>query len=122
MRDGYTSLKMSDGSNVAEHIVIAERILKRPIGKNEVHHVNYIKKDNRNENLVICQDRNYHKLLHVRTDALAECGNANYRKCWICKQYGDPAEMINKKKRSYAGNYVHDKCDKEYYRKSYTKL
>lgn len=73
---------------VYEHVIIAERALGRylPDGV-EVHHVNSDGRDNRPTNLVICQDRAYHKLLHVRTRVLKAGGNPNTeRVCSICRQ------------------------------------
>ncbi len=49
------------------HRMIAERALGRPLPKGaEVHHWNMDKTNNRNLNLVICQDTAYHNLLHAR--------------------------------------------------------
>ena len=56
---------------VREHIFVAEKILGKPLPpKAVVHHINEDKTDNRPENLVICQDRTYHFLLHRRKKAL----------------------------------------------------
>jgi hypothetical protein len=77
------------------HIALVERARggrPLPVGA-EVHHVNEDKRDNRHGNLVVCQDGAYHRLLHQRTRALRACGNANYRKCAICKRYDDPGNM-----------------------------
>src|SRR3990172_5671100 len=52
---------------IYEHVLIAEKALGRHMPKGaQVHHWNEIESDNRNTNLVICQDIGYHKLLHKR--------------------------------------------------------
>ena len=56
---------------VLEHRLIAEKALSRYLKTIEVVHLaNEVKRDNRNQNLVICQDENYHRFLHVRTRAI----------------------------------------------------
>ena len=71
-----------------EHVVVAERVLGRSLPDlSVVHHMNEMKSDNRPENLVICPDEMYHNLLHKRMRARAACGNANFLKCKVCKQY-----------------------------------
>lgn len=91
-----------------EYIFICEKILGRKLKKSEViHHVDSNFKNNANTNLVICQDTSYHGLLHQRTRAYKASGHADWRKCWICKQYDDPKNMYisNNKKTCY-----HNKC------------
>lgn len=79
----------TDGQgHVLEHIVIAERALGRylPSGA-EVHHVDENTSNNANANLVICQDKAYHKLLHYRARVVAAGGNPNTEKiCNDCIQ------------------------------------
>jgi hypothetical protein len=85
---------------VREHVVIAERALGRSLPeKAEVHHANEIKRDNRPGNLVVCEDRAYHMLLHKRMRALDECGHADWIRCEGCRRYRDPAEMSVRKNK-----------------------
>lgn len=95
-----------------EHTVKAEKAFggQLPHGC-VVHHLNYNKKDNRNENLVICPDSSYHHLLHLRTNALNACGNAGWLKCWICKEYDDPSNLTVTKRGSGSILSYHKKCN-----------
>lgn len=91
-----------------EHRVIAEKVLGKPLPPGaDIHHYNGHDPSNKYD-LVICEDRHYHRLLDVRGKALMACGNANWRKCKYCHQYDDPRNLhINKKSRSA----YHNKCN-----------
>jgi hypothetical protein len=79
---------------VLQHVAIAERVMGKPLpAQAEVHHVNGVRNDNRNQNLVICEDHAYHMLLHVRQRALDACGNPNYRKCSYCGEWDDSENL-----------------------------
>jgi len=76
------------------HIQKAEIVLGRKLKKLEIaHHFDGDKLNNANANLIICENQAYHLLLHQRKRAHIVCGNANWRKCVICKQYDDPRNL-----------------------------
>jgi hypothetical protein len=100
---------------VFEHILIVEKALGKYLPpKAVVHHPDERRAENSGP-LVICQDNAYHRLLHRRMAALKACGNADWLKCWICKTYDDPQNLIVKTGNPYT-NY-HEKCMKEYQRR-----
>lgn len=83
-------------SRTMEHIVIVERAIGRklPAGA-EVHHVNGNGRDNRPSNLVVCQDKAYHKLLHRRLRIVKAGGNPNTQRiCGECQKAKAFKEMV----------------------------
>jgi hypothetical protein len=103
-----------------EHTMIAEKILGCKLGENVViHPVDGNKHNNANRNLVACQNEAYHKLLHTRTRALDECGDANKRKCRVCYKYNEKINLENKVVKSNQngeGTWLHKTCEKSYMR------
>jgi hypothetical protein len=111
--DGYVDI-MRDGRRTYEHITVAEKALgKRLPERAIVHHANEAKWDNRPGNLVVCPDEAYHRLLHMRMTARDVCGNPNWRKCWICGKYDDPAFLRGKRQLE------HVECGRAYGRLRY---
>jgi hypothetical protein len=118
--DGYVLIYMPDHpfcskrGYIQEHILIIENVLGKYLDKKHIpHHINEVKSDNRNNNLVICESRAYHNLLHMRMKAYKACGHANWRKCNFCKQYDDPKNLYI----SPRGNNVwHNDCVRKYQR------
>lgn len=116
-RNGYRTVSIN-GNVVFEHVAIAENALGRKLqGLEEVHHVNYQRADNRNVNLVICPDRKYHALLHLRTDALNACGNPQFRRCKYCRSFDDTANM----KEVARNQFMHLSCERKRGRERYQK-
>lgn len=91
-RDGYVEFRGE--KRISEHRQIVEHALghRLPPGA-EVHHFNGVPGDNRRGNLVACQDRAYHMLLHQRQRALEATGNARAVRCYICKTYDDSSRI-----------------------------
>lgn len=107
---GY-HVRVIAGRRVYEHVRIAEAALGRPLPKKaHVHHVDENPANNDPSNLVICPDARYHRLLHIRANALRACGRADWRGCRLCKQYDDPANMYYRPKTA---DHVHRACRDE---------
>lgn len=88
-----------------QHISVAEKAFGGSLPKGSVvHHVDYDKTNNTPSNLVVCT-RSYHRLIHQRTDALNNSGNASFRKCSFCKKYDDPKNLIKT-----GGSQIHQEC------------
>lgn len=63
-RSGYIYIRVGK-KYVAEHRIVMEKHINRPLGPQEViHHINHNKKDNRIENLELCKSRGQHTLKH----------------------------------------------------------
>lgn len=118
MSYNYGGVRGYGGMPITESVRLAERALGRALKRPEqVHHVNEDKLDDRPENLVICPNAAYHALLHIRTRALRESGNANLRSCGFCGKYDDPELMYDRAKRNPNGSFIHRSCHAEYERK-----
>jgi hypothetical protein len=78
--------------------VVAEQALGRQLPPQAiVHHVNDSmagRSDNRGQNLVICENRSYHNLLHQRLRAYRATGDVTARKCWVCKRYDSVVNLV----------------------------
>lgn len=107
---------------VREHIVIAEKVLGKRLPDNaQIHHCGE-RKDNCS--IIICNDQEYHYLIHSREKAFNECGNPNYRKCKFCKKYDDISNLYCKSfkdKNGWIGgwNIYHMECVRKYDRERY---
>lgn len=96
---------------VLEYILLAEAALGRPLPQGaDVHHADGDSSNNVS-NLVICQSREYHQLLHVRMEALQACGDPNWRKCPYCKKYDSPDNLV--KWKNSPTSMVHLACKRQ---------
>jgi hypothetical protein len=82
----------ADGDGrVFEHIAIVARALGRAVPRGAiVHHVDGVKTNNVSSNLVLCENRAYHNLIHRRERALLACGDPNATLCRRCHCYHLP--------------------------------
>ncbi|KKM73190.1 hypothetical protein LCGC14_1413000 [marine sediment metagenome] len=98
------------------HCLVAESVLGRPLpSRAHVHHVNSDFNDNRHRNLVVCQDAAYHRLLHRRQKALAECGHADWLRCMYCGKLDAPSRLHVTRRGNWE-KAVHRSCRNTYMR------
>lgn len=94
------------------HVLIAEKALGKPLPEGaEIHHFDGDRLNNSSDNLVICPDSAYHKLLHKRQRALEACGHADWLRCNICKEYSPPKTLVVDEKNS---SQYHRECRRLY--------
>lgn len=104
--DGYKVFNINY-KNILEHRLIVEKVLSKPLPKGAtIHHLDENRNNNVNKNLVVCQDRKYHALLHTRMRAYRATGNVNCRKCPYCHQHDDPKNMYYE----HPGRFIHSSC------------
>lgn len=91
---GYP-LMYVEGRRVPEHIYLAEKALGGPLPEGaEVHHFDENRANNSPQNLVICQDRSFHRLLHQRQRIVRAGGDPDKdRICPCCKTLKPIAEF-----------------------------
>lgn len=96
--------RASTKGSVYVHILVVEKALgKCLLWPAEVHHVDGNRQNNSHRNLVVCQDHDYHVLLHVRQRIRDAGGNPNTEKiCNRCKTV-KPLEAFGTIKDSLIG-------------------
>ncbi len=95
-RNGYVMIFTPDGRAryTPEHVLVVEKAIgKRLRVSAPVHHADEDKTNNEPSNLVACDSRAYHGLLHKRLRALQACGNANAHRCFICGSYDNQRDI-----------------------------
>ncbi len=94
---------------IREYRLRAVNALGKPLPEDvSVHHHD-------EEQLVICENEAYHRLIHARERAYLATGDAHKRTCTICHEWDDPENLsyVNASK-----SMRHKKChaDREYLR------
>ena len=104
---------------VYEHILIAERVLGKPLPGGAVihHHDGY--SEAAKKKIVICENHAFHQILHARQRALRGGGHANWRKCKYCHGWDDPTNLYIPSSGKYA---MHRRCNAKYHRLRKIKL
>jgi len=102
--------------SVEKHVLVAEKAFggRLPAGA-VVHHIDYDIQNFANENFVVCPDESYHNLLHMRTNAYDACGNADWLKCYFCKEYDAPENVKPLRKAGRrVTTFYHNDCQRHY--------
>lgn len=109
LNGGYVTVYLGGGRRNTkldhEHRVVAARALGKALPPGaEVHHIDGNRKNNANTNLVICQDRSYHRLLHRRQWIKRAGGDPNkHFWCSCCKRPVDQKKFCIRKSGPYKG-------------------
>lgn len=98
---------------VREHILIVEKAIGKYLRHSApVHHIDEIRTNNANDNLVACDSQAYHHLLHQRTRALDACGDANAHRCPECHGYENQNDLVYRERKGRInGVWRHRKCE-----------
>lgn len=108
---GY-AMMWENGKEKRVHRHIAEKALGKPLPKGAVvHHWDRNRMNNANENLLICPDHAYHRLIHRRMEAMEATGDPSARRCEICGGYDSPDDLRNL--RANRDSMAHRRCVKE---------
>jgi hypothetical protein len=110
---GYKLIRCPDHPRADERGYVREALGKLLPEKAIVHHGNGTKISGP---LVICQDEQYHRLLHQRMRAHEACGHAGWRKCQFCQRYDDPEKLRFGKRTIW-----HHECRKQLRREKMAK-
>jgi hypothetical protein len=103
--------KASKRGEVAEALMVIEYHLGKYLSKGAIiHHVDGNKLNNNPSNLMVCENRGYHRVIHRRMKALNECGHADWLKCEVCKKYDEPSNMFISYRNGCMDHKIHKTC------------
>lgn len=106
-----------------EHRAIVERLIGMKLPRRaRVHHVNENRRDNRPENLVVCNDDAHHMLIHYRQRAYDGSGDANNLRCEYCKTWDSPERIRVIYRADGSARRYHQACNTNYHNERRRKL
>lgn len=114
-----------NGKRVREHIKIVEKALEHELPRfAQIHHRDGNGRNNKSNNLIICENQKYHKLIEIREKAYRETGDPNKRQCNYCKKWDmtsnlDTSSRWNGHKSGRSSWFRHRKCYREFERNRY---
>lgn len=117
--------RASSKGYVYNTILIAESILGRYISnKIHIHHIDENKSNDEHNNLIICENKEFHLMLHRRMRAYKATRDANKRFCTFCKNWDSLNNLkgMNDKRKKNISQFFHLSCRKKYYRKRLYKI
>jgi HNH endonuclease len=106
-----------------EHRIVAERALGHALPRGAViHHIDENPLNNANNNLVICEGRAYHALIHVRARVLHAGGNPDLEKfCTRCKALLFVSQFSKDSNRGGKTSATCKECHSRYHAEYYKK-
>ena len=105
---------------VLRYRLIAENVIGKLLPRSAViHHIDGVKDNDQNNNLLICENDAYHRLIHQRERAYEACGVASWRKCYICQQYDAPENLYIRSYKPKGGCVHHKRCKSQKQKQEY---
>jgi len=101
-----------NGELKGQHVVVAEKALGKRLPQGaEVHHFDKNRSNNNPSNLVICQNSQYHILLHLRAEIIQRGGNPLTDKvCYSCDKALSRSEFWKRKKSTDGLSFICKDC------------
>jgi len=109
---GHPEAKRADGI-LYEHRYLATKVLGKCLPlKVEIHHFGG---GRHRGQLVICEDKAYHRLLHRREKAFYSTGDPGKRKCVFCGDYDSTDNLVSYFSKNHPnGRFHHASCKTDY--------
>ena len=119
----YKKTTTKDRKCVKVHRLLIEKLLGIILPRTvDIHHIDGNKGNNSNNNLVVCSNRSYHKLLHKRQEVLdAGFSPKTHHKCTDCNSFKIMSEFSLNKTRTSGYNNLCKICDNIRHKERYSR-